>query len=366
MLFLYSKFSNYKINSKGWLLKMKKIFAENRKKTNLGFYKEVCILLEEQEFKKNSLEKEEQLKRWESEESIFKNKDNSFTYINKNFKSLREIDAQKSIVQVENHEVFIGRGKFSSKKIKNINTVFLDYIQNSNFSVLNKYIIGFWKDSPMCELVKEIEQEKLKNKDICDDYEKKINCFVCDLFKSKAYDFFTFLLNKNREYITEDIYFVDGFDKKLDFEICSNAKKQACEELKISSKDKLKCSKSIDNRANKILREKGEKEFFKKKTIYSIKDADSVKEISSYDYVYTMTLIYEVMRNYILRVIDEYKKEIALGTKTFDLKYAYYKMSREELSEAGRIIERKLIFVDLHECAVYRTIEDIPKTEFEQ
>ncbi len=43
------------------------------------------------------------------------------------------------------------------------------------------------------------------------------------------------------------------------------------------------------------------------------------------------------------------------------MKYAYYKMSREELVEGERIMDKKLIFVDWYECVAYRSFDDILK-----
>ena len=57
---------------------MNTIIPKTRRKVNFKNYKEVCKALKEQEYKRGSKEKEEQIKRWEKNLHIHKQKDNSF------------------------------------------------------------------------------------------------------------------------------------------------------------------------------------------------------------------------------------------------------------------------------------------------
>lgn len=74
-----------------------KNIPNTRTKVNFINYKAACQKLNEEIYKRNSIEKEEQLKRWEIEYNIFKNKDNSFTYINKEFETKKQIQKRETL-----------------------------------------------------------------------------------------------------------------------------------------------------------------------------------------------------------------------------------------------------------------------------
>ena len=75
-------------------------------------------------------------------------------------------------------------------------------------------------------------------------------------------------------------------------------------------------------------------------------------------------MICEVMRCYMLKQIDKYKREIAIGEKSFDLQYAYHRMSREDLIDVENMVDEYLVFADEEKFASYYSVEDILKTDF--
>ena len=70
---------------------MKGTLITNRTKKNFKTYKEACEALKENVYKRGSEEKQEQIRRWETEYNLIKQKDNSSTCINTEFKPQKKI-----------------------------------------------------------------------------------------------------------------------------------------------------------------------------------------------------------------------------------------------------------------------------------
>ena len=90
---------------------------KTRKKVNFKNYKEVCKALKEQEYKRGSKEKKAQIKRWETNLHIHKKKDNSFTHINEEFKTKKQLN---KIETMKKKEEKLNMLKIKISQIKNV------------------------------------------------------------------------------------------------------------------------------------------------------------------------------------------------------------------------------------------------------
>lgn len=110
-----------------------------RTKVNFKTYKIVCQKLNEEIYKRNSIEKEEQLKRWEIEHNIFKNKDNSFTYINKEFETKKQIQKREALERKEEKANML---KIKFTQIKNVVTMEILNQNQINSNDINKQFVA--------------------------------------------------------------------------------------------------------------------------------------------------------------------------------------------------------------------------------
>lgn len=110
-----------------------------RTKVNFKTYKIVCQKLNEEIYKRNSIEKEEQLKRWEIEHNIFKKKDNSFTCINKEFETKKQIQKREALERKEEKANML---KIKFTQIKNI--VIMEILNQNkiNLNDINKQFVA--------------------------------------------------------------------------------------------------------------------------------------------------------------------------------------------------------------------------------
>ena len=180
------------------------IYAETRTKTNYKNYKDVCSALGEQEYKRGSKEKAEQIKRWEKDYNMFKRADNSFTCINTDFKSQKLKDKEANFlansVQVENHTVYFGRYKYTPQYIPDIDSVFLNYLYSSAYDTNTRYVNEFWSECILSMIVDNPERKSPSNTSQLSK-EEKTYFFARDLFNSCRYDFFDAMCNRNNQYI---------------------------------------------------------------------------------------------------------------------------------------------------------------------
>lgn len=199
------------------------IYNETRTKTNYKNYKDVCKALGEQEYKRGSIEKTEQIARWEKDKNIFKRADNSFTCINPDFKPQKVRDKEanylKNSIQVDNHPVYFGRYKYTPQYIPNIDEVFLNYLHKAEYETNTQYVAEFWNNCILSKIVDNPERKSPKTTKQLSK-EDKIYFFARDLFNGCRYDFFKAMLNRNRQYIEQTIRFIGRDYKEIDRFVC--------------------------------------------------------------------------------------------------------------------------------------------------
>lgn len=341
------------------------IYAKNRTKTNYKNYKEVCKALNEPEHKRGSKEKAEQIARWEKDYNMFKRADNSFTCINAEFRTLKEIDKEANYlansVQVDNHSVYFGRYKFSPKYIPDIDNVFLNYLYSSSYETNTMYVNEFWSECILSMMVDNPERKSPSNTNQLSK-EEKTYFFARDLFNSCRFDFFDAMYNRNRQYINRTTRYIGMDYKEIDAEIYDDARKKSIEILEIPQKDLLKESENqrIREKTSDILEEQGYQRVLKKQTKYYVSKKDIEQIPDGKIHIHTMTAVCEVMRYHMLNKIKKFKSKVAIGKHTFDLKYRYYVMNAEELTAVEEMIAESTVFLASNSLSPYASVEDIP------
>lgn len=341
------------------------IYAETRTKTNYKNYKDVCSALGEQEYKRGSKEKTEQIKRWEKDYNMFKRADNSFTCINTDFKPIKVKDKEANFlensIQVGNHSVYFGRYKYTPEYIPNIDEVFLNYLHNAAYETNTQYVNEFWSECILSKIVDNPERKSPKTtKELSQD--EKIYFFARDLFNSCRYDFFDAMYNRNSQYIKRTIRYIGMDYKEIDAEIYENARKKSLEILQPANKDRLRESEveEIRKKTSDILEEQGYQRVLRKETRYSVLTKDIKQIPDDKTYIYTMTAVCEVMRYHMINKIRKCKNKVAIGRHTFDLKYRYYTMDADELTDVEKMIEESTVFLESSRMIPYTSVEDIP------
>ena len=150
--------------------------------------------------------------------------------------------------------------------------------------------------------------------------------------------------------------------KEIDAEIYDDAKKKSLEVLQPANKDRLRESEveEIRKKTSDILEEQGYQRVLRKETRHSVLEKD-IKQIPDYKtYIYTMTAVCEVMRYHMLNKIRGYKNKVGVGKYTFDMKYRYYTMNAEELTDVEKMIEESTVFLASGSLIPYTSVEDIP------
>ncbi len=339
------------------------IYAETRTKTNYKNYKEVCKALGETEYKRGSKEKIEQIKRWEKDYNMFKRADNSFTCINTDFKSQKVKDKEANFlansIQVDNHAVYFGRYKYTPEYIPNIDEVFLNYLHNAAYETNTQYVNKFWSECILSIIVDNPERKSPKTtKELSQD--EKIYFFARDLFNSCRYDFFDAMYNRNIQYINRAIRYIGMDYKEIDAEIYEDAWGKSLEILKTPQKDMLRDYEKVRTKASDILEEQGYQRVLKKETRYYVSAKDIKQITDDKTYIYTMTYVCEVMRYHMLNKIRKYKNKVSVGKHTFDMKYRYYTMNAQELTDVEKMIEENTVFLASDSMIPYTSVEDIP------
>jgi hypothetical protein len=228
------------------------VLSNKRKKTNFKNYKEACNQLQEKEYLRGSKEKEVQIKRWETDLNIFKNKDNSFTYINEAFKDQKKIRKEKRIerdtVYIDNHSVFLGAGKYKFERFNNMRDVFLKIIDNTKANSKKGYLKWFYRN---CQLYTMIGDEDFRRNYM----NSKAKSLAIELFSGQCAYVFESFLKKCRDDLRIYMTYYDEYGNDIDFDSCEVAKKLAAKELDFKFMDYKLRIDELYSRINEILEE---------------------------------------------------------------------------------------------------------------
>lgn len=336
---------------------MNKNFNLKRSKTNFKTYKEACEALKEKVYKRGSEEKEEQLKRWETDHNLYKQKDNSFTHINKDFKNKKQIQKEevkeKGTVIVGNHSVFLGGGKYSLDKFSNMRKVFFNVIENSDAKTKTEYINDFYSTCYMFNVIYEEDfKQELKA--------SKSKSTAYDIFYNECKYVFNYYLKNLKDEIVEFVNYYDDDNEIINFCACESAWKEAIEELGFNYFDFKTRIQELYDKVDEILLDNDFNPINRKETKYFLSNENN------YTYndedilcVTDVTKLYEIIKLVVIRKIK--KQSVALGMPTKS-----YKLTPEEFKEAKEFIEEYVCYFDEYSKQKYYSVEDIPKTVFEQ
>ena len=329
----------------------------NRTKVNYGTYKETCSKLNEPEYKRGSKEKEEQIKRWETDKHIFKKSDNTFTQINADFKRQKEIDKEKrekkNTISVGNHTVFLGQGKYKLEKFINMEKLFLDFIYNSEARTKNGYINDFYSN---CYLFNAMKDE---------DFKQKVNSSkskqtAWNLFYEKSKYVFNQLLKSCKDGLSVWMAYYDNNNQELDFDACELAWRFAVEELGFKYIDFLTRIEELYDKVNEILVDNDINPIRRKETKYSVTDVKYYKNKGGNPFYLTdITALYEIIKLEVIRKIR--KRSVVIGRSNDSRK-----LTAAEYKEAKAFIEEYVCYYDIVNGDKYYSVEDIPKTAFGQ
>lgn len=330
----------------------------NRTKVNYGTYKETCSKLNEPEYKRGSKEKEEQIKRWETDKHIFKKSDNTFTQINADFKRQKEIDKEKrekkNTISVGNHTVFLGQGKYKFEKFINMEKLFLEFISSSEAKTKTWYIKDFYSD---CYLFKAIEDANFKQ-EVTNSKSKRI---ALDVFNDECRYVFNQFLKTCKNVLEEFITYYDDDNEIIDFVACEVAWKFAVKELNFGFFDYKTRIEELYAKINEILVDNELNAISRRETKYSVIDESYYKNNGdNCSYITDITNLYEIIKLVVIKKLR--KRSVAIGVP----RNISHNLTPAEYKEAKAFIEEYVCYYDTYSQEKYYSVEDIPKTEIEQ
>ena len=334
----------------------KEIF--NRTKVNYGTYKETCAKLNEPEYKRGSKEKTEQIKRWEKEKHIFKKSDNSFTKINEDFKNKKQVrkgkTEQNGTVLIDNHEVFLGRGKYKFERFENMENLFLDFITSSEAKTKTWYIKDFYSD---CYLFKAIEDAIFKQ-EVTNSKSKRI---AWDVFNDECRYVFNQFLKTCKNVLEEFITYYDDNNEVIDFVACEVAWKFAVKELNFGFFDYKTRIEDLYAKINEILVDNELNAISRRETKYSVIDENYYKNKGdNCSYITDITNLYEIIKLVAIKKLR--KRSVAIGIP----RNISHNLTPAEYKEAKAFIEEYVCYYDSYLQEKYYSVEDITKTGIEQ
>lgn len=326
----------------------------NRTKINFKNYKDACEKLKEQEYKRGSKEKAEQIKRWETEKHIFKQKDNSFTYINTGFINKKETKKknnrdEKTLI-VNNHSVFLGKGKYKFKEFDNMKDVFLNFIDTFKATTKKQYIEDFFSDCYLSRIMSDDETKKV----ITDSKSKSI---AVEIFKDECRYVFNQFLKEIRYYIDSWITYYDSDNEEVNYVMCEAANRQAIDELNFRYFDYKTRVNELYAKINDILMDYGLNPVVKKETIYFIHDYmhDFVSETNEQQKIIEMTRLYEIIKCVVIAKLRAKERKAAIG----EVRVKKYELTTQEYLEAEEFINTSVCYTNSHTGELYYSIEDI-------
>lgn len=330
----------------------------NRTKVKLGTYKETCDKLKEPTYKRGSKGKEEQIKRWEKELSIYKQKDNSFTYINKDFKDKKKIRSEskekEGTVIIGNHSVFLGQGKYKFDRFNNMRGLFLDFISSSEARTKTGYIKDFYSD---CYLSKAIEDVNFKQ-EVTNSKSKRI---ALDVFNDECRYVFNQFLKTCKNVLEEFITYYDDENEIIDFVACEVAWKFAVKELDFKYFDYKTRIEELYAKINEILVDSELNPIRRRETKYSVVDECYCKKKGdNCSYITDITNLYEIIKLVVIKKLR--KRSVAIGVP----RNIIHNLTPAEYKEAKAFIEEYVCYYDIANGAKYYSVEDIPKTGIEE
>lgn len=324
----------------------------NRRKVNYKNYKDACKGMGEPEYKRGSKEKAEQIKRWEAEVNLFKQKDNSFTYINPDFESkqgrVKKKKEEEKTMLIDNHTVFLGWGKYKFEKFKNMKEVFLNYIYLSDANSKGRYINEFYEN---CYLLK-ANNESDFHQEVTS---SKAKTMAWDIFYSECRYVFDQFLKYCKEELETFITYYDKKNRCLDYDACEFARIIAIQELDFKYKDYKTRIEELYNKINEILMDNALKPINRKETIYCVTDEEYHNK--ECDYLTDIVSLFEIIKFVVRKKIG--KHAVALGVP----RNMQYDLFPEEYKEALHFIDEYICYYDANTGKKYYSVEDITKTD---